>query len=405
MVGCAPTIDLQEPGMAPTATILTPAEGTELAQGAVALLGRVSDPQDPAERLFATWSIGPEGADADATWRQACVGFAEVDGTTRCAAELRPEDVAVRLSVVDIAGFVGVARVPISVRALEAPSVTLVAPTLDRFYYTHLPIEVAAEVVDPDGPDDALLVSWSTDRLGPIDGPSRVEVGRVSGAVRLPVGEHELVVRVEDADAATASDRLRLVVLPEDDDPLCRIDLPEPPLAVVPGSVVQAEGVVLDDETDGPQMDVIWSWNGVPIPGDGADIHGYTEVRVDVGQDLGTHVLSLSGDDQLGHTCEASIEIVVDLPPILTWTAPTDTVTGPQVTWALTVDDPGADPSGVTVQASSDLAGVLWTLSPQPDGALAVAGSLAAGSHELTVVASDPLGLRTTQQQTVVVTP
>lgn len=402
LAACGVT-DIARPEDAPVATILTPSDGALVPSGSLLLTGRVSDPQDPADELFAVWSVGPS---VDGPWTDVCSGLAGADGATSCLADVDASVEALRLLVRDAAGFQGVSRQPIVVRATVPPTVELLAPmAADAPFPRNLPVPLVAQVSDPDGSLDELDIVWSASGVGPLDGPELPDPsGRLEGETRLPLGTTEVTLSVRDADGLVTRVTSVISVLTDDDAPVVRITSPEAG-ALALGRPAVLTGSVSDDTTLVGDLDVSWE-SDLDGPLGAADVDAEGDVSLDdVSLTRGTHTLSLHAVDQVGQRSTATVVVKVDPPPVLVVTRPS----APSSTWPsgtsllvdATVSDDGTAPTELRLRVTSDVTGTLPLLSVDADGEVHAALSLAPTTHVLTITAIDPDGLETSVVRTV----
>ena len=398
-VGCTPSIDIHRPEDAPVATILTPVDGALVAQGRVELRGRVSDLQDPSERLFAVWSLRRE-----AGWEEACSGFALEDGATQCTTEVGPEHLAVGLRVTDVAGFVGEAEAAIAVEAVAPPEVVIEAPLPPGPYYAGLPVPLEVYVTDADDALNALRleVTSSLDGLLPLPGAPDGS-GRLFGALALREGVHTLEVTATDPGGAVGRASALVAVGPANEPPGCRWEAPADGAAVLPATEVVVEVVVSDEVVAPDTLPVELSsdldgrlWAGR------ADPSGRVRVVVPW-LALGDHALALRVDDPAGATVTCGSLLHVDTPPELVVTSPPDGARLTSVLTELTVTDARSGPAELRVSLVSDHGGLLWTREPDDVGALRVETSLPPGPHTLTWTARDAFGLERAVVRSVVI--
>lgn len=409
LVACGYETNVSRLEDAPTASILSPSDDSVVAAGRLEMLGRVQDAVDDADRLFVVWSLGDAQAIATGGWRDACSGFAEADGTTRCTVQVGVDDARIRLRVKDVAGFEGTATASIGVREVALPIITWDAPTdADAPLYANVPVPVQVHISDADDDLASLDITWQSDVLGRIDGPDVPDVGgTLRGALLLPEGGHTLTLTVEDPDGGRAVAQQIVEIRPDNLPPEVRVDGPADGAGLRVGEPVLLMGRTWDDVTAPDALEVTWrsDVDGVlatPTP----DALGHVDVEVPA-LSSGPHTLTLSSVDDADAPGERSVQVVVDQPPGLVVLTPEDGATvgiGAYVLWEAALTDLATPGEALTLRVQSDVEGLLFEAGAAEDGG--VVRSLALqqpGEHQLTWTATDAYGLQTIVTTTVTV--
>lgn len=402
--GCSPWTDVSRPEDAPTASVLSPSDGALVPAGRIELRGRVRDTEDPPENLFVVWSLGTA---ADDGWTDVCQGFAEEKtGESLCVTAVDASITRVRLLVKDVAGFQRAVVQEIVVRDVIAPTIELESPGPGPFYAGH-PIQVSAVVGDADGGVDALTLSWSSDVLGPIDGPTLPDVeGRLAGAVLLTEGTHVLTLSARDADSQLTRADVPLYVGAANEAPTVRIDAPTSGEVVATGVGLDLLGVALDTVTLPGDLAVSWTSDldgllGTSVPG---ALGAVTLTGVVLSK--GLHQIELAATDDAGGLTTTDVEVRVDDPPSLTLDGPTE---GAQLVWPAqlrveaTLTDTVSPSQDLRLVVTSDLSGQLMDVGVDAGGHVVADVSLSLGTHVLTLQARDGYGLVTGLTRTVTV--
>ncbi len=387
---CTPEIDLGEEGLAPTPVILSPSDGTAVPKGMLATQGRMSDPQDAPFHLFGVWSV----RDAGGTWRDVCSGFGEEDGTTRCLAPVTPGDDGLRLRATDLAGYRRDEVLRIDVIDASPPAVSLEGPdvTAGPSYADH-PVSVRALVSDDDDPFQALTVTWVSSLDGPLDGPTHIDgLGLLEGVLALSEGQHDVTLTVQDPFGLVASDTVKIVVGPDNEPPLCRVDTPEPGEVQATGVSWSIAGYGRDPEWGMTDVIVTLRSDVDGVLAEGA-LHGNSVFAFDdVALTRGEHTLRVTVEDHVGARCERTLPVRVDDPPTLSVQAPAiDLVltSGERLPIDVTVDHPTKDLTTLRVTALSDLTGP-WTLpAPDDQGRVVTTVPIQPGNHTVRLQAID----------------
>jgi hypothetical protein len=390
LVGCIPEIDVMRPEDAPVAVLLEPAPGTTLDAGRNELRGMVSDAADAPERLFTTWQAGDAASTDAGGWETLCTGFAWEDGTTLCAADLRVDHTRLRLRVVDVAGFVGVAEVGVTVAAGASPALTLTSPDAGP-WFSNVDVPLELVVSDLDDPVESLVVVGQSDLDGALPIPSRPSAdGVVSARVRLSEGVHVLRVTAVDPIGRTGVVEQTVVVDGVDTPPVVRLGRER--FVETPSGLNRIDGSVLDAQAT-PEEVAVSLWVGgleVLPPGD----WGGEFIVFIPGQPLGEHDLTLRAVDPNGLVGEAHATLLIDTPPEVTvWAAPLRISLGEPWVSDITVTDARSGPEQISVTLVSDLDGPKWTATPDAEGRVVRSTSLSLGSHYLTFQTTDGDGL------------
>ena len=103
---------------------------------------------------------------------------------------------------------------------------------------------------------------------------------------------------------------------------------------------------------------------------------GQVSLDLDVGTVTGTQALVLEADDGTGHVCTASVDVVVDPPPVLIVTSPADQASVPvgrPLTIVVRVADlRTTDPTRIAIAVVSDVDGPLGVIGGGMDGTRAL---------------------------------
>lgn len=399
----SPYTDLFDPDEAPTGVIVSPAPNALVPSGRVELVGRAADGEDPPSRLFATWSLGR----SDGAYRDVCGALADEDGATRCIVTVDPGVTQVRLLVQDVRGYRGEDVVPVVVRDVSAPVVTVEAPEPTTRIHEGLAAAFRVRVADDDGDARAVALRWEASPGGRLDGPASPDAsGRAETTVLLSAGEYELQVVATDADGLVGTGRVRVGVRPPNAAPRVRIESPADGVAVAVGEVPQLEATVLDDEDrpDTLQVRLVSDLDGA-LPVSGPDAFGLVQSDL---SDLrvGVHTLTLRAEDPVGGVGEGSVVVVVDTPPVVIVTAPVPGGTYPYrdgIPIAATATDARPGAALLTWRVDADFAiGVEGATTPAP-GAYTATLRAARAAQDVVVTVTDGYGLATSEVRRVTV--
>jgi len=158
LFGC-PDQNIQAVNANPEATITSHADGSELLEGySTTFQGYVSDPDNTAEQLLASWSLGDE---------QACPPLApDSGGLTSCEAVIGTDDTTVTLVVTDTRNAARSDSVSFTVIPTDAPQATLISPEASGVYYSDQKLSFEGLVADGEDEPTALSVWWESDLDG-----------------------------------------------------------------------------------------------------------------------------------------------------------------------------------------------------------------------------------------------
>lgn len=375
-------------GEAPTVTILTPRDGERLTSTSVLLSGSGADPEDgllPGTAL--AWSSNRDGA---------------LGQGTQVLATLTPGAHRLRLTGTDSSGLVGTAELSISIEpgttTNTAPVATITTPANGATFDEGVAITLTGTGTDAeDGALTGASLQWTSSLAGALGTGASVTFSNAA------LGRHRIVLTVTDSQGLTglASVELDVVRPGANRAPTVTISAPANNASLLPGQPVTLSGAATDPE-DGALTGAALAWRSSR---DGALGTGASVTTSSL--TVGVHTLTLTATDSLGATGTASVTVSVNQPGnqpptvSITQPAPAQTVfQGTAVTLAATASDAEDGPlSGAALAWSSSRDGALGTGSP-----LSVS-TLTAGTHTLSVVATDSGGNTGTASVSLTVLP
>jgi hypothetical protein len=309
------TLDVQATD-APTAAITSPtADGVYYSDQLITFQGTVSDTEDATEDLVVTWEtqeMGDLGLDIDLSG----------EGRVESFSTLEEGEHAVRLRAVDSSGKDGVDSVVITVGPPNsAPTCAITAPETDSAGPEGETVTFEASVDDVDIPANQLMVSWASDKDGPIGDSTPTSSGEVIFPVEgLTVNTHVISMTVTDE---LGLDCAANVVYSVGTPPTLTVTAPTDGSTLTHGDTVMFEATV-DDNEDLPN-EVALRWES-DIDGefstDGADSAGEATVSIST-LSAGDHVVTVTATDTDGLYVTDTVSFTLNEPP----TAPTVTVT------------------------------------------------------------------------------
>jgi PKD repeat protein len=263
------------------------------------------------------------------------------------------------------------------------PSARIVSPEDGATLRGAGPHELVGSASDAeDGSLSGTAVRWSSS----VDG----ELGTGS-SVRVPLsaGEHRLSLDVTDSGGKQARAQISLTVILENQPPLAVIESPSTGADVQEGAPIPLRGTAMDPETGSLSGAALtWSSDRAGVIGTGTQLSWTGAAR-------GTHRLLLTAVDPAGKAGYASVTVNVVPPgtnqrPTVTLSQPLD---GAQLltTQAVTLQGSATDAEDGALGDSA----LAWTSSR--DGSLGAGRQrsgvvLSAGTHTLTLTATDSLG-------------
>ena len=274
----------------------------------------------------------------------------------------------------------------------------------------NVPLEFWGSVSDPDHEASDLEATWYQGSAVICPALPPDSDGRTSCEVSLAEGDAPIILEVRDPKGATDAAQVTVTATAEpvvNAPPSCTITAPEDDSRVAPGERVDFAGVVADAEDAADALLVRWTSDvDGTLNEDAADSDGDVAFST-ADLSVGRHALTLLVTDSGGETCTDNLTLSVGDGPVVTIDAPTDGATyneGDLVDFLATIDADGADPTGVRLSWESDLDGLLNT-DPADSGGLAAFSEddLGWGTHEITLTATDDLGLSSDDHITLVI--
>lgn len=156
--GCTGDVNVTKFNSEPVATITSPGDGDTVTEGQlITLRGIVSDPDDPASNLVATWTAGE---------RSLCERVSVGDGgESSCEATLAAGEEEITLLAQDPANAVGLDSVTVVITTPNAPTLTWLSPQDGDLLTADVPVELAVQLTDDADEPAALALAW-TDASG-----------------------------------------------------------------------------------------------------------------------------------------------------------------------------------------------------------------------------------------------
>lgn len=383
----------------PEATIELPSVGTEVLQGrSVTFRGSVDDPETLLNELQVRWTSSVDG--------ELLSENADVDGNTEfTTTELSTGEHTITLLVVDEHEASDEDIVDLLVVAGGTPSISINSPTSEGVYYSSSPVTLQATVADAEDPPEELRVSWTQDSgEGLAADVVPDSSGLTTSSVELDAGTYVLLASVLDSSENTGTDTVTIVVGPPNTPPTCAITSPETGSSAPIGELVTFEGSVADVDVPADWLEASFASNvdgslGAVTPTTAGELlFAVSSLSVT------THTITLTVADEVGGSCTDSILLTISNPPSATITTP---VAGDpldaddSLTLTGTVSDVEDPDDTLGVAWESDVDGLLGSPTPDSLGAVAQNFTLTAGTHLLTLTATDSAGLTGTDTVSV----
>ena len=348
------------------------------------------DEEDGVEGLTAAWYLGE---DLVCDWSGLSLA-----GESFCEMSLAPTDTTITAEVRDSLGAGGQAVLEVVVIPTEAPSVEITSPEDGRYFYADQLIPFSGIVSDAEDVPEDLRIAWSSS----IDGELFEEVvpdssGNISDSRYLSEGEHSITLLVEDSTGKTAQEDILLTVGAENIVPSCDIISPTTGDGFAFGSAITFEGRATDEDIDSGQLQVVWSSNvdgefETSSPNSSGELIFVTNAL-----SVGSHTITLTVTDEVGASCSDTMLLAIGTAPVLDIYSPGggDVFNADSsIPFLGAVTDNEEPPSSLALSWVSDMDGEFSTQGASTNGELALYyGALSPGWHNITVTATDTLGL------------
>ncbi|MEC7985941.1 MAG: hypothetical protein VX278_12315, partial [Myxococcota bacterium] len=383
----------------PEATITSHTNASQVQEGyEVALQGIVTDANHSAGELSVTWSSDQ---------RELCAPQSpQNDGVTLCRTTLQSDESEIRLLVVDPESASSLASIQLEVLPTEVPIAEILAPQADGNYYSDIPISFSARILDAEDPSEELSFSWESSVDGTLNTTSPLDAdGNFETEFFLSEGSHTISLRVEDLTGKVGQDSVDIVVNGPNNLPSCSIFSPATGSAFRSGENIRFEANAIDADLEYNALYTQWTSDQDGNLGIGT-LSADGIARLDISSlSTNPHSITFTLTDDVGSSCADSISLSIGTPPIVSIDAPTLSslhAVGDSITFQATVTDSEDFLSDVSVAWSSDIDGVFFENMASGNGeSLFSFGNLSAGYHNITVEATDSIGLQSSSTTTI----
>lgn len=291
----------------PEVAIISPEDGAEFDAGAlITLTGQASDARTEAAELLYEWESDTLGLLDSGT-------LSSAGETTYSTDALAEGEHTLTLRVTDTDGFAEEATVHLTVNHVNtAPEAEILTPNGSGERVGRL-VTLEGQVSDAEDAEDALRVSWTSDRDGELCAGGPDSGGGTSCSVdTLSVGVHTITLTVEDAGGLQSFASIDFEVYEENTPP------GSPEIAVTPAEPTTTDTLrveILTDanDEDGDTVSYNYQWYR-----DDALMSGYTSASVDAartskGEVWKVEVTATDGEDE-GAPATAEV-LVLNTPP------------------------------------------------------------------------------------------
>ncbi|MFM2163001.1 MAG: hypothetical protein RLZZ383_2513, partial [Pseudomonadota bacterium] len=277
------------------------------------------------------------------------------------------------------------------------PVATILAPTAGESAVEGSTYTLRGTASDPTTDPSELIARWFLDGIEVCVGSAPAEDGTTTCDVTVPDAEASVRLEVLDPDGASDEATATLGVV-ANAAPTARITAPTASAVLYSDKLVTLDAAGADAETASDALVATWTSSlddGLTTPA--PDSEGRVLGAVTLSE--GEHFLTFTVTDENGKSATDSVTVEVgppNTPPSCGITAPADgsaSELGSLVVLRGTVSDVDVPASLVSVAWSSDKDGPLGASTPSTAGDVAFStSSLTAGTHTLTLTATDEVG-------------
>lgn len=344
LAACTPDTGIKVYNSTPEANIGSHGDGDVVDAGAtVQLWGTVSDDNDDADVLSATWYDGASAI---------CPSLPpDVEGRTSCDVVLDEGEHTLVLEVLDPDNASGTARITLTATAPvvenTAPSCGITSPEDGRSVLPGETLSFTGVVADGESDAPELGVLWSSDLDGVLDETAADAEGNIGFSTStLTYGAHSISLLVSDDEGARCEDGITVNV---GQAPTALIDAPADGARFGEGETIPFLATVDSQVTAAEDLDLVWSSDlDGELDTSAADPDGLAGFSTDR-LSPGSHTITLEVMDDAGLTGQDHIELVINGQPSAPGVSITPDPASPNEDLTAHIDVVSADPEGATV--------------------------------------------------------
>ncbi|MCG8455995.1 MAG: Ig-like domain-containing protein, partial [Holophagales bacterium] len=347
---------------APVVTILAPADGSTLVEGAPTPFQAQVVDEDVGLEQQVSWSSDVQGN----------LGT----GASLTLSNLTLGSHVITASVIDSASFPGSDSITLTVVANTPPSVSITSPAAGSSSVEGESVSFAATATDAEDGDLAASLVWSSD----LDG--QIGAGATFATTALSVGSHNITASASDSSGAPASDAIPLIVTPNT-PPIVVITAPADGTSITEGGSLSFAGTASDSEDGDISAQIQWVSTLDGLLGTGASLSTVLSV--------GVHSITAEITDSHGADGITGIQVTVtaNTPPVVSVTAPapgSTSLEGQTVLFTATATDAEDGDLSASISWESSLDG------PLGSGDSISSAGLSVGIHLISAYATDSHG-------------
>ena len=231
--------------------------------------------------------------------------------------------------------------------------------------------------------------------------------GDATGAGYLSEGQHSLQLHVTDTMGKSVTESLVLQVGGPNTPPSCAISSPASQTGVSVGETVYFIGTATDPDVSPLELTYAWRSDKDGELGTGT-ISSDGEILFSTDQlTSNTHTISLEVSDEVGELCSDTIFLDVGTAPQVVLYSPSNGdlfLLSDSLTFDALVTDSDELPSNLALEWVSSIDGAFSQQGSDSNGNVAFShAGLSAGSHNISVTATDSSGLTTTETVSIMV--
>lgn len=245
LIGCSSEEPAKEATNIPIAQITWPTADDQVQQGeTIRLIGYVQDAlySSQLNTLRTMWTV--DGQDYCA-WEEVDAG-----GNTVCDVEITSfGEIPIRLQVLNPEDALGETTQILTVIENNPADIEILSPLPNQNYYTNIPIDLTAQITDPDQLDAVTQGVWTSSIQGELDVGSYPDAnGLFNDSVLLNAGEHTLTFTATEDEIRSSSASVSISIPGPNHPPDCAILTESHELIIAEGGTATLEGTIFDQD-------------------------------------------------------------------------------------------------------------------------------------------------------------